>query len=127
MGSIFTSFGDQEDDDWFDNEIRDHHSWRAFEHPDNIADAIRLVSNISLWEEAANKIGVTSTDIKDQLKLIVDRRNKIAHEADVNPTLPDTRWPIDAKQVNDAVDFIENVGETVNALLYPQPVANTPP
>lgn len=52
-------------------------------------------------------MGTSAKDIKDRLDLIVDRRNKIAHEADIDPSYPDTRWPIDEQLVSDTVGFIE--------------------
>lgn len=32
-------------------------------------------------------MGRPDKDIKQELKIIIDRRNKIAHEADIDPTL----------------------------------------
>lgn len=52
-------------------------------------------------------------DVKARLKLIVDRRNKIAHEADLDPTSPGFRWRIDGPMVKDAVDFIEHLGDAI--------------
>ena len=37
-----------------------------------------------------------------------DRRNKIAHEADLDQGNPGERWPIDRPLVEDAIDFIES-------------------
>lgn len=45
--------------------------------------------------------------------LVVDRRNKIAHEADIDPSFPGKRWPIDDVLVDDAISFIENIAETI--------------
>lgn len=104
-------------DDWLDNEIRTRHSWRSFQRADRIADAIRLISDVKLWEEVANHLGKTSQDVKTQLNLIVDRRDKIAHEADIDPTLPSRRWPIDETLVDDAVNFIEQIAETIYKIL----------
>lgn len=57
-------------------------------------------------------------DIKNELSSIVDRRNKIAHEADINPTYTiGQRWLIDESLVNNAVDFIEQVVESVHHIL----------
>ena len=44
------------------------------------------------------------------LALIVDRRNKIAHEADMDPTSPGSRWPIDELLVQDVIDGLEQIG-----------------
>ena len=63
-------------------------------------------------------MGSPAKDIKQQLSLIVDRRNKIAHEADIDPTLSlGNRWPIDELLVNEAVDFLEQVVESIHKIL----------
>src|ERR1700759_5356643 len=82
-----------------ESEIRLRHSFLAFQHPDRIADAVRLFSDVRLWEEVANILGMAAQEVKSSLVLIVDRRNKIAHEADIDPSYPGQRWPIDPEMV----------------------------
>ena len=103
---------------WLENEIRETLSFKSFQQPDKIADAIRLISDKKLWDEVSAKIGKPTKEIKQQLILIVDRRNKIAHEADIDPTFNiGNRWNIDEFLVNDAVDFIEQVVESIHQML----------
>lgn len=102
--------------DWFDAAIRDAHGWLAFQQPDKIADAIRLYSSVVLWDALAAQLGMQTADIKLRLQAIIDRRNKIAHEADLDPTLPGTTWPINETLVDDAVSFIEALGEAIVAV-----------
>lgn len=57
-------------------------------------------------------------EVKQQLNSIVDRRNKIAHEADINPTFNiGDRWSIDEKLVDDAVNFLERLVESIHRVL----------
>lgn len=105
------------DDGWLDNEIRIRHGWQSFQHADRIATIIRLISDIRIWEEMAKNLGETPQELKRQLNLIVDRRNKIAHEADANPACPDERWPIDESLVDNAVNFIEKIVEAICRVL----------
>jgi hypothetical protein len=72
---------------------------------------------MDLWNEIANKTGKSANDLKKQLDLIVDRRNKIAHEADIDPSFPGNRWPIDEDMVKDAIDFIEKLVETIEIII----------
>ncbi|MBD2137040.1 hypothetical protein H6F32_05445 [Anabaena sp. FACHB-1237] len=103
---------------WLEAEIRESLSYKSFQDPDKIADAIRLISDKKLWDEVANKMGRTTKDVKQQLNFIVDRRNKIAHDADIDPSFGlGNRWPIDELMVNDAVDFIEQVVESIHQIL----------
>lgn len=100
-------------DVWLDQAIRDAHSWPSFQHPDKVAEAIRLISGIKLWDAVAQELGSEATQVKARLITIVDRRNKIAHEADMDPTNPGFQWPIGGLLVKDALHF---VGGLVNAI-----------
>ena len=55
-------------------------------------------------------------DVKRELTLIVDRCNKIAHEADVDPTPPHERWPIDYPDVDYSLDFIGGVTQAIEGV-----------
>jgi len=101
-----------------EDEIRERLGYESFQQPDKIADAIRYISDKNLWDEVANKISRRPEDIKQQLNSIVDRRNKIAHEADIDPTFNiGNRWNIDEVLVGDAVDFIEQIVESIHQVL----------
>ena len=105
-------------DSWLEDEIRQRHSYKSFQQQKAIADAVRLICDKKLWEEVSMNMGSPAKDIKQQLSLIVDRRNKIAHEADIDPTLSlGNRWPIDELLVNEAVDFLEQVVESIHKIL----------
>ncbi len=99
---------------WFDADIRERHSFLSFQQPDKIADAIRLFSDVKLWQEVAVKMLTTEKAVKDQLKLIVDRRNKIAHEADLDPSFPSTRWPITTIDVEHTLKFLRDLCESIH-------------
>ncbi|MEG4293967.1 HEPN domain-containing protein [Microcoleus sp. C2C3] len=101
-----------------EDEIRERLGYDSFQQADKIADAIRYISDKKLWDEVANKISRPAKDIKQQLNSIVDRRNKIAHEADIDPTFNiGNRWNIDEVLVGDAVDFIEQIVESIHQVL----------
>ncbi|MCC3441152.1 MULTISPECIES: HEPN domain-containing protein [unclassified Microcoleus] len=104
-------------DSWLEDEIRQRHSYKSFQQPNAIADAVRLICDKKLWEEVSINMGSPAKDIKQKLILIVDRRNKIAHEADIDPTLSlGNRWPIDELLVNEAVNFLEQVVESIHKI-----------
>jgi hypothetical protein len=102
---------------WLDNEVRTRHSILSFQQADKIADAIRLISAIELWNELGNTLASPSRDIKNKLQLIVQRRNKIAHEADIDPSFPGARWPITDADVTFATDFIESLCEAIHQII----------
>lgn len=75
-----------------------------------------MISPIKPWEALGNELGTPGKDLKTRLKLVVDRRNKIAHEADLDPTSPGFRWPIDASIAKDTVDFVETLADAIYKL-----------
>jgi hypothetical protein len=102
---------------WLDRTVKAQHAYVAFQQPDRVADAFRLVSSIELWNEVSGVIGVPASDLKTQLKLIVTRRNQIVHEADCDPTPPHSRWPISISDATGALDFVTQVVSTIDGLL----------
>lgn len=104
---------------WLDTEIRTRHGYLSFQQPDKIADAIRLISPVDLWNSLGSSLEDTPQNLKTRLRLIIDRRNKITHEADVDPTYPGSgvRWPINETLVKDSVDFVERLCEALHSLL----------
>ena len=102
---------------WFEGEIREKHGYLPFQQPDKIADAIRLFSSCELWPSVASSFGMSSKEVKDRLRLIVERRNKISHEADLDPSYPGSRWPISHSDVENTVKFIEELCEKIHSLV----------
>jgi hypothetical protein len=102
---------------WFEAEIREKHGFLAFQHPDKVADAIRLFSACELWPQVAIKLGLSIQEVKSRLRLIVERRNKIAHEADLDPSYPGTRWPISSADADSTVKFIEDICEAMHSAI----------
>jgi len=98
---------------WLDKVVKDKHAWISFQDPDKIADAIRLISQKTLWDEVGLEHSMPGADAKKNLKLIIDRRNKIAHEADMDPTNTGFRWPINMSQAEDTIIFIEKVANAI--------------
>ncbi len=113
LENILQGMADPQNIDWLDYEIQTRHGWQSFQHPDKVADAIRHISQVRLWEEVASQLGRTAQDVKLQLNLIIDRRNKIAHEADRSTESPENRWPIDEEMVDTSIRFIEDIAETI--------------
>jgi hypothetical protein len=98
---------------WLEDEVRRQHSWLSFQHPDKVADAIRLFCGTELWKEVGTTLAIDAKSAKNRLALIVDRRNKIAHEADMDPSSPGARWPIDEVLVQEAIDTIEGIANAI--------------
>ena len=98
---------------WLEAEVRKRHGWLSFQQADKVADAIRLISTKKLWEEVGTRLGIDAQSAKNRLNLIIDRRNKIAHEADMDHTAPGARWPIDEILVQEAIDALEQIVDAI--------------
>jgi hypothetical protein len=108
----------------FELEVRTRLSRVTYQHPDDIAEGIRMVSACALWNEIALRLGATastmiatSADLRRRLALIVDRRNKIVHEGDLQPTVPRTPWTIDRADVSQVTTFINDVVGAIDAIV----------
>lgn len=113
MDNILLVIATPGDTKWLEDEIRMQHGWLSFQQPDKVADAIRLFCGKELWKEVGIRLAIDPKSAKNRLALIVDRRNKIAHEADMDPTSPGSRWPIDELLVQDVIDRLEQIGDAV--------------
>jgi hypothetical protein len=100
-------------DKWLGEAIRESHGWQSFQNPDKIAEAMKLITSIKLWDEVGKLLNSTARNVRADLELIVERRNKISHEADMDPTNPGFRWPITLQQANDVVSFIDDLGHAI--------------
>lgn len=96
-----------------DTIVREKHGYLSFQKPENIADAVRLYSSVKLWDAIAGECGEDPKVAKAAFQLIIERRNQIAHEADLDPSYPDQRWPIDQVMVENAFDRIEKVADAL--------------
>ena len=103
--------------DWFEADVRERHSFLSFQQPDKIADAIRSFSEVKLWHSVAARLGQDEATVKATLRLIVDRRNKIAHEADLDPSYPGTRWPITESDVATSCQFLSQTVDAIHAVV----------
>jgi len=100
-----------------DHEIRRLHAFRTFQTAENISQALGLVGIKSVWDKVGNTVGMTSSDVRTQLKLIIDRRNCIAHESDINPTLGiGNKYPIDFPLVESTVDFLDKIVHALDTI-----------
>jgi hypothetical protein len=58
---------------------------------------------------------MTSADVQRELDLVVDRRNKIAHEADLNP-VAQTKWPMPRVFAEEALSFLAKVARSLDTV-----------
>lgn len=108
----------------FDLEVRNQLCRSTFQHPDNIAEAIRLCSGVELWNEVARHLGATpqnqtaiAKSVRRNLSLIVERRNKIVHEGDLQPTISRDPWPIGQSDLAFVASHIESIVRAIDSVV----------
>ncbi len=101
---------------FFEKEIRRRHGYRTFQRSENISQALSLIGVKAVWHKAGERLGLPSTDIKNRLDMIVQRRDRIAHESDIDPSLGD-KYPIDLTKVNDSIKSLEDIVDTVYSVI----------
>jgi len=97
--------------------IRTENSYKSFVAPDKLAECLRHLVE-EPWIKLAAKMAVPVVDCKAALRRVVDLRNRIAHEADVNPDLAGIAlWPIYSEDVRVSIDFIKALGGSVTQVI----------
>jgi restriction system protein len=97
----------------------------ALQNPRKISEALKLVTDDNVWAGAAVQINewnhgrtaMTDQTLKKQYQAITERRNKIAHEADLIGDGPKRRRTITAADATDAIDWIERIALAMASVL----------
>jgi hypothetical protein len=108
---------DRKGESWraaFTTEMQNQFGYRSFQAPEKIKEAVALVTDAPLWESVAKEFNVkaeyanaavSAKDVKSRLQATVDRRNRIAHEADRDPDRIGERAPLSDEEATEAVDL----------------------
>jgi hypothetical protein len=104
-------------------EVRTRLGRETFQDPERIADGVRLISAVELWNEVALALGANAATkvaqakaIKRGLSLLVDRRNKIAHEGDLQPGVTRTPWPIARADLRQVETTLRSIVEAIDRI-----------
>lgn len=103
--------------------IRNQNSHKAFVAPDKVAEALSCFCE-NPWEKIGEEYNKGRAkeeklkSIKTQLRNIWQRRNKIAHEADINPDLAGVSlWPMYPEDTEYAIQFISDLGSCLTKVI----------
>jgi RiboL-PSP-HEPN len=98
---------------WFEQEIVLKHKSNSYQDPKKIADGLSLIwAEAYKWQKIAILLGLDEKSITTQLETIVNRRNQIVHEADIDlqTNLKNNITPTDAIG---SVDFLSKLGTAI--------------
>ena len=113
--------------------LRAQFGYLSFQQPEKIKEALLHVSEVSLWPEVARRIpDMTAEQVQAQLRDIVGRRNRIAHEADRDPAQVHDKQEITAQATSEVIEHIQRVATAILHAIgkpleaTPQPVERKP-
>lgn len=87
------------------NAIKKNNNRLSFQSPSSIENALQLISVKKVWSSLKDSMNMEPNDIKKMLGLIVNRRNKIAHEADLDP-ISGEKVEITRGDITEILDFV---------------------
>lgn len=90
---------------YLDGVIRKINSKDSYQSPTSVEYALGLLGVNSIWTKVAPGMKMKPEDIKLELANVVNRRNKIAHESDMN-ILGTSLNPITKNEVDKVIKFI---------------------
>lgn len=89
----------------------------SFQEPSKVADGLSYIWDESQkWQKIAARMSVDDNTVRTTLKLIIDRRNGIVHEADFDPTT-NSKFAITPTETNDITDFLQRCGNHIGSLV----------
>ncbi len=88
----------------------------SFQAPRNVEYALSLIEVNKVWSALSPIMGFTAEDISAKLAIIVNRRNKIVHESDIDqPTGMLTQ--IDDEMVTNCYIFIDQLVNAIESIV----------
>ncbi|MFI7678913.1 DUF4268 domain-containing protein [Actinophytocola sp. NPDC049390] len=107
----------------FAEHLRDHFGYQSFQAPEKIKQALAHVTAEPLWPNVEKQLDSAVVRLKD----IVNRRNRIAHEADRDPDDGTRRLPISADDVTLAIDHVQQTATAIAVVLGRPPAVPLQP
>jgi hypothetical protein len=101
---------------FFESEIRKINASDSYQSPQSIEYALQLINIEKVWTKISPHMSMKAEDIKKELSLIINRRNKIAHEADFD-SVNRNKYNIDQSITNTILVFIESFCESINKII----------
>ena len=89
----------------------------SFQEPEKVAEGLSYFwEEKQKWQKIAIKMGMDDRTAKTTLKLIINRRNSIVHEADIDPST-NQKYSISKDECQSITDFLSKCGEEIVGLV----------
>ncbi len=85
----------------------------SYQDPDKVSEGLSYIwEEKQKWQKIALKMTIDDKTAKTTLKLITNRRNSIAHEADIDPST-NQKYPISKLECQSIAEFLYKCGEAI--------------
>lgn len=89
----------------------------SFQDPVKVADGLSYIWNEpKKWQKIGATLGLPEETARTRLKLIIDRRNSIVHEADIDP-VSGVKFPISKQESDEALSFLASCADNIFSLI----------
>jgi hypothetical protein len=89
----------------------------SYQEPQRVAEGLSYIwEEKQKWQKIALAMNMDDRTAKTTLKLIVDRRNSIVHEADINPSIGQ-KYSISKLECQSVTDFLSQCGQQIVGLV----------
>ena len=89
----------------------------SYQDPKKVAEGLSYIwDEKQKWQKIAIGMATDDKTVRTTLKLIVDRRNTIVHEADINPST-NQKYSIDKNECQSITEFLCKCGEKIVSLV----------
>jgi len=96
-----------------DSAIRKVSTRHTYQSPTKIEAALKIIDVSGIWGKVARRTSTSSANLRSRLGLIINRRNKIAHEADVD-LLTGNKTPITKQDVENTIIFLTRLVNSID-------------
>lgn len=114
LKSFDTAFSEAEKRAFLNNEIRKLQKTESFQSPKSIELILQNIEIKNVWTRLMPVFGMSASDIRGELGLIIDRRNKISHESDWD-FINQQKNPIDRNVVEFVINFVKKFISAVDS------------
>ncbi len=99
-----------------DEQIKEITSKHSYQAPRAIEKALGMININKIWSRISNILSISADDTQRTLALIINRRNKIAHEADIN-FITGEKTEITQTAINDCLEFTTLLVEAIDQII----------
>lgn len=110
----------------FRDHLKSRFGYTSYQNPEKIKEAFGYVSDAPLWDGVAKYLSRggavwSQQSVRERISRIMNRRNLIAHAADLDPATG-KRTPVRDHEVTETIDWLEQVAVAISLVVGPPPV-----